>query len=135
MPLPTGPAVVGLEPVVLPALATLHEPETFGDLPPQCDITAPTCRFGPAVYRVAFLIGASAMRVAFECELPAGAQECLPLPSRLRPQLVELHLVDVTLAPGALRDLTPDELADALQHPFPRVRERAMLDAGASETG
>ena len=41
---------------------------------------------------------------------------------------VLLHLKSLEVYPGALIDATPEELADALKHPFQSVREQTILD-------
>jgi hypothetical protein len=132
--LPTGPDVVGLEPIVLPAelVEGVYDPGS-----PSFQIVAPRCRYGGAWYAPVFTFGSTELQVAGDIEdwVEGGDAIEMYVPSGHDPDRVELHLVDVTLAPGALRGLTPDELADALLHPLKHVRERAMLDAGASETG
>lgn len=117
MPIPTGPAQVGLELVVLPACVTLEEDDLY-------DVVAPQCRYGHALYLPA-VVGPDYEEEADDFyQVESGSSSICDVPPGMS---VELRLVTLSLRPGAFDHLLPEELVPTLRHPFAWVREAALL--------
>ena len=123
MTLPTGPAAVGFEPVVLP-VSVIRQAGS------ACLVVAPACRYGVALYRPAAVWTGGVLEADEEDVLESESWCMCPLPSRERVLRVELRLLWLFLWPGAFESLAPDELARALQHPLAHVREAAFMVLG-----
>lgn len=126
MPLPTGPAVVGLEPVVLPCTIVegIHAPWPFA-----YQIEAPRCRYGQAWYRPVFMAGSETLFDRRAGLVDSGDRIDLYATGGMVPSGLELRPVEIDLQPGALTGCTTEEFLGALTHPLPYVRERATHDA------
>jgi hypothetical protein len=97
-----------------------------------CWVTAPTCRYGSAVYQaqMRFALGGSILEIDAEERIAGGAcTECV-LDIEYPLQRVDLFLTSVWLSPGALSGMTPDELAEAFQHPVRDIHEAVLLALG-----
>ena len=126
---PTGPDSVGLQPSVLPSAITMDAEDERRCV---CWITAPTCRYGRAVYRgeLRFALGSSTLEVVSEEAVAGGSTVACKLDIVYPLDRVDLVLVSVSIAPAALSKVTRDELVDALQHPLRDVREAVLLALG-----
>lgn len=124
--IPTGPAVVGLETVVLPAVVRL----TRRMAGTSVLIRAPHCRLGSATYAVRLSSPshrrARVQYVEITSTLRSGCQIVRPVPDDWDDVEVVLDLVNLYLTPGALAALSADALIDALSHPLEAVREAAL---------
>lgn len=133
---PTGPAKVGLETIVLPAhLMVTPAPE------PTVFVLAPTCRYGIATYGVYFYhegtLAGSTERLNWReagRTVQSGASLQVRIPDGWEGAEIRLWLQGMSVFPGALIDATPEELVDALAHPFQSVRERALCDQAEKAT-
>ena len=129
---PTGPAIVGFETVILPSHVRVT-PEA----PLTVEVSAPACRYGAAVYTTSFVRrdrGAASSRLVNWREFPGTIRSGTSLRTRIpdgwEGAEIRLRLLEIALHWGALLDLTAEELADALAHPFQEVRQEAMMDLG-----
>ena len=129
---PTGTAVVGLETVVLPSYVRVTPEASL-----TVEVVAPTCRYGAAIYTVYFVRldrGATSSRFVNWREFPgtihSGGSLRTRIPVGWERADIRLRLLEVALHPGAFLDLTPEELTDALAHPFQEVREQALMAVG-----
>ena len=129
MTLPTGPAVVGLERIVLP---TSVGAETHAGGSRTCRVTAPTCRYGSVVFQpqIRFVLGGSILEVDGEERIGGGASAQCVLDSPYPVQRVGLWRVSLAFDGGALSRVSPEELAEVLSHPWPSIREAALLALG-----
>jgi hypothetical protein len=124
---PTGPAIVGLEPEVLPARVTVSRRLSGTTLV----ITAPRCRFGTVTYSLRLWSPGLFVQPLTSPRqfglLPSGKRFTAEVPKSWPDWSLTLHLLDLKPDPRAFRALSPSELADALAHPLPAVREAALL--------
>lgn len=142
MRLPIGPAIVGLEPVVLPAYVELTSAPEGG--PEEWLIVAPVCRFGSVLYSVqarqpdgsrhhpAKLWLGGLMRDGLEC----GGQGAVRLPTveQWRLVTIELELDSYEYLPLDWATLSDADVLEALTSPYAELREaaiRALADRGA----
>ena len=95
-------------------------------------ITAPACSYGDAAY---LAIARCPQRTrnykthrAISRPVASGQSVLITMPEVWSEAEVLLHLTSLEVYAGAFVDATPEELADALKHPFQSVREQTVLD-------
>ena len=127
--IPTGPALVGLETLVLPSVARVMRRMTGTSVV----VRAPRCRAGSAEYVVRLWSpGHRRTRwqyVELTSTLRSGGQIVRPIPDDWDDVEVQLDLVNLRVTAAAFSTLTQDVLVDALSHPLEAVREAAMCAA------
>lgn len=128
MELPTGPDVVGLEPIVLPCAIELG---TLGADDLGFKVFAPRCRYGAAIY-LAWLVMPSGNVVGADLDdaVVGGQHAWYTRPVGPSPVRIELHMLALWELQG-LDSLKPAELLEALTHPLAEVRQGAIVALGA----
>ena len=125
--IPTGPAVVGHEHLVLPARIRMSRRMSGTRLV----ITAPQCRYGQAIYSVniqsAALAAQGRPHPNYWGLVKSGRRFLAHVPASWRDYAVMLRLLNFTLDRGAFDALTDEELTEALRHELSDVREAAFL--------
>ena len=128
MTIPTGPAIVGLELVVLPCRV---EVGVLDPGLPSLEIWAPRCRYGYATYDVACQLAGESMLTSCYLKIVGGTSRAVRARRRRKrwPVRYVLRLLSLAVAPGALDYLGQAEMVEALAHPLRSVREAAILSA------
>lgn len=123
--IPTGPAVVGLEPTVLPSAIVPRPAEPLG-----LEVTLATSKYGEALYAL-YLVAAgpdgTPQRHPYNYAADGGLTVNLSTEGFASPLRIEADLIELDLDEGALGGLSRAELLAALAHPVRSVRDAATL--------